>query len=237
MRRWGWRSFGGESLAFGRKLSPVNRAARSRLAVCFFFSSRRRHTRFDCDWSSDVCSSDLGTKAREAVDQGEAVQARIRLHIVFDRHGERGPRPVRDIVQDEVPYAEERLVRAHPEPEGMGKGLPRLGKRSTDRLRRRELQRPLTPGREWRLSVHVVRGFHEALKEVLLEAVVDGLGVDGIRGFQSWFFGGRRRRLRRAVRGHGKHPLPLVPGVIISYLIATNATNCYRLTVSVETMK
>src|SRR6266478_9321040 len=27
----------------------------------FFFSSRRRHTRFDCDWSSDVCSSDLYT--------------------------------------------------------------------------------------------------------------------------------------------------------------------------------
>src|SRR5688572_32903844 len=29
------------------------------LFVFFFFSSRRRHTRFDCDWSSDVCSSDL----------------------------------------------------------------------------------------------------------------------------------------------------------------------------------
>src|SRR5256886_8809845 len=28
----------------------------------FFFSSRRRHTRFDCDWSSDVCSSDLGLR-------------------------------------------------------------------------------------------------------------------------------------------------------------------------------
>src|SRR5690242_21621785 len=26
----------------------------------FFFSSRRRHTRLTCDWSSDVCSSDLG---------------------------------------------------------------------------------------------------------------------------------------------------------------------------------
>src|SRR2546430_2882192 len=26
--------------------------------AAFFFSSRRRHTRFDCDWSSDVCSSD-----------------------------------------------------------------------------------------------------------------------------------------------------------------------------------
>src|SRR2546430_6859609 len=30
-----------------------------RLSFLFFFSSRRRHTRFDCDWSSDVCSSDL----------------------------------------------------------------------------------------------------------------------------------------------------------------------------------
>src|SRR2546427_3059738 len=29
------------------------------LFIFFFFSSRRRHTRFDCDWSSDVCSSDL----------------------------------------------------------------------------------------------------------------------------------------------------------------------------------
>src|SRR5260370_18618882 len=28
-------------------------------SVFFFFSSRRRHTRFKCDWSSDVCSSDL----------------------------------------------------------------------------------------------------------------------------------------------------------------------------------
>src|SRR5205085_3928749 len=31
----------------------------------FFFSSRRRHTRFDCDWSSDVCSSDLTREAPE----------------------------------------------------------------------------------------------------------------------------------------------------------------------------
>src|SRR5689334_24095212 len=27
--------------------------------MLFFFSSRRRHTRWNCDWSSDVCSSDL----------------------------------------------------------------------------------------------------------------------------------------------------------------------------------
>src|SRR4051812_50140060 len=32
------------------------------IVICgflFFFSSRRRHTRLTCDWSSDVCSSDL----------------------------------------------------------------------------------------------------------------------------------------------------------------------------------
>src|SRR2546430_10750105 len=33
----------------------------------FFFSSRRRHTRFDCDWSSDVCSSDLAGSAAGTV--------------------------------------------------------------------------------------------------------------------------------------------------------------------------
>src|SRR5256885_13588271 len=30
----------------------------------FFFSSRRRHTRLQGDWSSDVCSSDLSASAR-----------------------------------------------------------------------------------------------------------------------------------------------------------------------------
>src|SRR5260370_38915386 len=33
----------------------------------FFFSSRRRHTRFKCDWSSDVCSSDLGMQKKLAL--------------------------------------------------------------------------------------------------------------------------------------------------------------------------
>src|SRR5438270_8000537 len=37
----------------------------------FFFSSRRRHTRFDCDWSSDVCSSDLVTRVRKKEQVGE----------------------------------------------------------------------------------------------------------------------------------------------------------------------
>src|SRR5690242_21277218 len=40
----------------------------------FFFSSRRRHTRLTCDWSSDVCSSDLlqgGRRARDRRRQGD----------------------------------------------------------------------------------------------------------------------------------------------------------------------
>src|SRR6267143_7049716 len=43
----------------------------------FFFSSRRRHTRWNCDWSSDVCSSDLSgcedLKDRGAPGQGAGV--------------------------------------------------------------------------------------------------------------------------------------------------------------------
>src|SRR5256885_8635898 len=50
------------------------------LNIIFFFSSRRRHTRLQGDWSSDVCSSDLSITMRQTVsldfivskDSGEA---------------------------------------------------------------------------------------------------------------------------------------------------------------------
>src|SRR5215211_1556924 len=59
----------------------------------FFFSSRRRHTRSLCDWSSDVCSSDLASSAR--VDELFAAQAR------------RTPRTVAVVSGDEaLTYAE-----------------------------------------------------------------------------------------------------------------------------------
>src|SRR5207237_6453528 len=38
----------------------------------FFFSSRRRHTRFKCDWSSDVCSSDLAAVGERGAGDAEA---------------------------------------------------------------------------------------------------------------------------------------------------------------------
>src|SRR2546429_4647655 len=41
----------------------------SAVRCSFFFSSRRRHTRCSRDWSSDVCSSDLGKSPVEVKDQ------------------------------------------------------------------------------------------------------------------------------------------------------------------------
>src|SRR5256886_797071 len=46
-----------------------------------FFSSRRRHTRFDCDWSSDVCSSDLTVEAQLAPN-GTVVLKILKCHVV-----------------------------------------------------------------------------------------------------------------------------------------------------------
>src|SRR5207237_7578161 len=44
--------------------------------ICFFFfSSRRRHTRFKCDWSSDVCSSDLPHQPGDGVAQRRLAHA------------------------------------------------------------------------------------------------------------------------------------------------------------------
>src|SRR2546430_1183022 len=40
------------------KVEIAGQGARRYFQWLVVFSSRRRHTRFDCDWSSDVCSSD-----------------------------------------------------------------------------------------------------------------------------------------------------------------------------------
>src|SRR3712207_3219550 len=43
-----------------RNMRSVVRKCEINMCFCFFFSSRRRHTRYWRDWSSVVCSSDLG---------------------------------------------------------------------------------------------------------------------------------------------------------------------------------
>src|SRR5256886_10122403 len=57
----------GERETLDDELSAANGECHTSI-VC---SSRRRHTRFDCDWSSDVCSSDLGkvSDARKAAEE------------------------------------------------------------------------------------------------------------------------------------------------------------------------
>src|SRR5260370_923442 len=58
----------------------------------FFFSSRRRHTRFKCDWSSDVCSSDLRSSGHGFIGIGRKkllniLQARcedVGVKLVFE---------------------------------------------------------------------------------------------------------------------------------------------------------
>src|SRR5256885_9240680 len=45
---------------------------------CFFFSSRRRHTRLQGDWSSDVCSSDLNRFSEVSLQPKEIGRARPR---------------------------------------------------------------------------------------------------------------------------------------------------------------
>src|SRR5436190_24017058 len=55
--------------------------------IFFFFSSRRRHTRSLCDWSSDVCSSDLLTDRDDRVFPVAANHVDVEVgHDAADRH-------------------------------------------------------------------------------------------------------------------------------------------------------
>src|SRR5690349_19626550 len=57
-------------------------------AVCFFFSSRRRHTRSLRDWSSDVCSSDLDERPEEVTEMIRSVKGEV-VSSTFDEPASR----------------------------------------------------------------------------------------------------------------------------------------------------
>src|SRR5688500_20260061 len=52
----------------------------------FFFSSRRRHTRLQGDWSSDVCSSDLALERRRILIAAERRQTAAERQFLLLRH-------------------------------------------------------------------------------------------------------------------------------------------------------
>src|SRR2546430_4356697 len=56
--------------------------------IYFFFSSRRRHTRFDCDWSSDVCSSDLVDPVHHEIERAAVIQVNVDRSVRESRRGQ-----------------------------------------------------------------------------------------------------------------------------------------------------
>src|SRR2546427_1546776 len=68
----------------------------------FFFSSRRRHTRFDCDWSSDVCSSDLYDLWAKWITQGMFFVTRLRHDLSIKVIEERSVPQNRNIRRDQL---------------------------------------------------------------------------------------------------------------------------------------
>src|SRR6266850_7881334 len=83
--------------------------------VFFFFSSRRRHTRLQGDWSSDVCSSDLRRPGR-VQSQGQRRDE--------ERHGQERRGPAQERRRAAAP--EEGLAAARAEGARQSAALPRL---------------------------------------------------------------------------------------------------------------
>src|SRR2546430_2172288 len=122
-----------------------------------FFSSRRRHTRFDCDWSSDVCSSDLkglvsvrslawlrARSSPHAPQAAAATSGAIALEVNENKELSGPPEAVTAAAQARCPRARWRVgARLH----GVAKSLP-AARRSPARCAPRALAADLTDRRE-----------------------------------------------------------------------------------------
>src|SRR5688500_20209478 len=77
----------------------------------FFFSSRRRHTILQGDWSSDVCSSDLRANLDRMMSERRRVIVERRLHAGHHPIEVRAMRRVmKDFECNDLPRSEERRV-------------------------------------------------------------------------------------------------------------------------------
>src|SRR5690606_40312393 len=102
----------------------------------FFFSSRRRHTRFSRDWSSDVCSSDLGGGGAETERQADSAPAAVRSATPVRKRKRRRKRRRGVFVRDAEAGAS-----------GAPSGRPPNGARSEERRAGKER-------RTWRAPAH-----------------------------------------------------------------------------------
>src|SRR6266480_605907 len=129
------------------------------MGLLFFFSSRRRHTRLTCDWSSDVCSSDLAT-LREQV--GDTLGLRLRF-------GSKLSRLTRIEVVTEGVFT--RLILEDPSLEGIAAVL-------FDEFHERSLDADLGLA----LAVEVQRELRQDLKLLVMSATLDGGRVAELLG-------------------------------------------------------
>src|SRR5256885_12566542 len=86
-------------------------------AYGFFFSSRRRHTRLQGDWSSDVCSSDLARYVGEPSEMTLPASALLsdryvasRRALIDPRRAADRPAPGKPLTASETIRSEERRV-------------------------------------------------------------------------------------------------------------------------------
>src|SRR5689334_25346985 len=101
----------------------------------FFFSSRRRHTRWNCDWSSDVCSSDLDASGIERERaSGEEPHHAAREVCVVMRVERLFARQQSDSVLVFIERSEERRV---------GKSVDLGGRRIIKKKKRKDRRHPL----------------------------------------------------------------------------------------------
>src|SRR5256886_5013629 len=110
----------------------------------FFFSSRRRHTRFDCDWSSDVCSSDLPTPFGPGRHEVRQHVLQVKPDLLHALAGEDLDHRHRRLLRLELDHPVVEPARPELDPELVLRGLPRgVGRDLFERARREGLVRPV----------------------------------------------------------------------------------------------
>src|SRR5207253_3599248 len=98
----------------------------------FFFSSRRRHTRWPRDWSSDVCSSDLVPNNTVHLTGAQASSALKLLEALEDHDDVQNVSANLDVDPAEL----EKLSAARSEERRVGKSVGRAGGRTRRKEKR-----------------------------------------------------------------------------------------------------